>query len=76
MSGRTDTNKTVIIPNIPVANDLQKIINKSSETIQKVALQPGDYVIVKIESFSSHSLKGIPISKTSLIEYNKLINLL
>jgi len=63
-SGRTDTNKVVNFPRVPVAVDL-----RPENINNKVAFKPGDYIVVKIEETFPHSLKGTPIAKTSMEEY-------
>eukprot|EP01117_Protostelium_nocturnum_P011879 TRINITY_DN4336_c0_g2_i1.p1 TRINITY_DN4336_c0_g2~~TRINITY_DN4336_c0_g2_i1.p1 ORF type:complete len:670 (+),score=236.89 TRINITY_DN4336_c0_g2_i1:109-2010(+) len=73
MAGRSDTNKKVIVPNFEIPNGLMGD-NPASQT--KSTIKPGDYVVVKIDSARSYSLRGVPIAKSSVTEYEryKLIN--
>ena len=68
LSGRTDTNKICIIPDVEVNSSLSNVNGT------KVNLKPGDYVAVKIVQGFAHSLKGEPIAKTTLTEFNSVFN--
>ncbi len=63
-SGRTDTNKVVSFPNVPVASSL-----KSDD---KINLKRGDYVVVRVDEPYPHSLRGTPLARTTLSEYLSL----
>ncbi|XP_006003204.1 CDK5 regulatory subunit-associated protein 1 [Latimeria chalumnae] len=58
LCGRNDGNIKVIFPNMEIATD------QAQGTLSKI--QPGEYVLVKITSVSSQSLKGIPLARSSL----------
>mmetsp|Transcript_21629 Transcript_21629/g.30246 ORF Transcript_21629/g.30246 Transcript_21629/m.30246 type:complete len:631 (+) Transcript_21629:62-1954(+) len=64
--GRSDTNKKVVFPNKPVPGDA---VNPDAP---KVDIKPGDYVAVKINHTSSHTLRGIPLCKTTLTQFNTM----
>jgi hypothetical protein len=40
-------------------------------TGEKVNLQPGDYVAVTITNGFAHSLRGVPIAKSSISEFEQ-----
>ncbi|XP_040292572.1 mitochondrial tRNA methylthiotransferase CDK5RAP1-like [Bufo bufo] len=58
LCGRNDGNTKVIFPDLPMAS------NSLSES--EVRARPGDYVLVKILSSSSQSLRGRLLGLTSL----------
>lgn len=60
VAGRNDYNTKVIFA---------KHLSDSNET-----LQPGDYVEVRIDSATSQSLKGTPLKRTTLKDFNSLKN--
>jgi len=63
--GRTDTNKKVIIPKIPLRPSLD-----AEEDAPKTIPQPGDYVAVKIVK-TGFTLHGTPLGLTTLREFNE-----
>lgn len=62
--GRNDNNIKVIIPKteLPTLHDPH---------VQR-DIQPGDYVVVKINAANSQVLKGIPLYRTSMKEYSSV----
>eukprot|EP00058_Branchiostoma_floridae_P004291 XP_002589779.1 hypothetical protein BRAFLDRAFT_125887 [Branchiostoma floridae] len=58
LAGRNDGNTKVIIPNMDIPDEVGG--QKSSP------MKTGDYVAVKITSYTSQVLKGIPLAHTSL----------
>ncbi|KAM9066188.1 CDK5 regulatory subunit-associated protein 1 isoform X2 [Sarcophilus harrisii] len=62
LCGRNDGNIKVIFPDI----EMEDCINSGSLT----RAQPGDYVLVKITSSNSQSLKGVALCRTSLQEFS------
>uniref|UniRef100_A0A8C4XBQ1 Mitochondrial tRNA methylthiotransferase CDK5RAP1 n=1 Tax=Erpetoichthys calabaricus TaxID=27687 RepID=A0A8C4XBQ1_ERPCA len=58
LSGRTDGNIKVIFPDVKIP-----IADSSQDT---AAVKPGDYVVVKITSAGSQSLKGVPLRHATL----------
>jgi hypothetical protein len=44
---------------------------KAENVNNKVSIKPGDYVVVKIEETYAHSLRGVPIARTSMTEYQE-----
>ena len=60
VAGRNDYNTKVIFP---------KQLSTSAEV-----LQPGDYVEVRIESATSQSLKGTPLKRTTLRDFQSTAN--
>jgi len=77
LTGRTDTNKRVVFKNSFVPWEMN-LVTDSHIPLQKgkekdlVRLVNGDYAIVRIEEVTGHTLKGIPIARsTNLDFYNK-----
>ncbi|XP_045475978.1 CDK5RAP1-like protein [Harmonia axyridis] len=60
--GRNDQNIKVIIPGLD-------LIPSKSETEDSRLLKPGDYVAVHINDANSQILKGIPLYRTSLMDF-------
>ena len=60
MSGRTDTNKVVVFPDMSVPSDLSGLTEP---------IKPGDYVLVEIESATSHTFRGKALRKRSLTQH-------
>ncbi|XP_067324394.1 mitochondrial tRNA methylthiotransferase CDK5RAP1 [Anolis sagrei] len=60
LSGRNDGNIKVIFPDVKMDDG-----TGSGSTVHA---QPGDYVLVKISSANSQTLKGIPLRRTTLRE--------
>jgi hypothetical protein len=63
LSGRTDTNKVVAFPDVAVASSMKNLDG------EKGNLKPGDYVAVTITDGFAHSLRGVPIAKSSISEF-------
>ncbi|XP_044758822.1 CDK5RAP1-like protein [Coccinella septempunctata] len=63
--GRNDQNIKVIIPGLD-------LIPPKTETEESRLLKPGDYVAVHINDANSQILKGIPLYRTSLVEFSYL----
>lgn len=61
LSGRNDNNVKVIFPKMHVVAHPTSSVKKE--------IEPGDYVVVKIEECSSQVLKGIPLYITSLQQH-------
>jgi len=85
LSGRTDTNKrclfsgNVPIPNSSFAahtidNNLQNIVTNGNYSFPanniSSVIEAGDYVVVKITEARGHTLRGIPIAKSSISEFS------
>ena len=63
LQGRCDRNTRVVFPAGPVVDN---------ETGEKKIPTVGDYVAVQIESVTSQSMRGVPVSKSSIAEFTKL----
>lgn len=61
MAGRNDNNTKVIFPRTHVPEYLPSSVKRE--------IQPGDYIVVKIQDCSSQVFKGIPLYITSLQEH-------
>lgn len=61
--GRNDQNVKVIVPGLDH-------IPRKSETEECRLLKPGDYVAVQINDTNSQILKGIPLYRTSLVDFS------
>ncbi|XP_044517495.1 mitochondrial tRNA methylthiotransferase CDK5RAP1 isoform X2 [Gracilinanus agilis] len=62
LCGRNDGNIRVIFPDIEMGDGI--------DCRGLIRAQPGDYVLVKITSSNSQSLKGVALCRTSLQEYS------
>ncbi|KAL6078297.1 CDK5 regulatory subunit associated protein 1 [Balamuthia mandrillaris] len=65
--GRTDTNKKVIIPDVPVSSVYHPPLQQHSNGMVK--LNVGDYVVVEVESCTAISLRGVPLARTTLSHF-------
>ncbi|XP_034949835.1 mitochondrial tRNA methylthiotransferase CDK5RAP1 [Chelonus insularis] len=64
LQGRTDGNIRVLIPNPETSTNISnKILNK---------INPGDYVVTQICESNSHSLTGIPLHHSSIVEFSNV----
>ncbi|XP_074106806.1 CDK5RAP1-like protein [Cotesia typhae] len=60
LQGRTDGNTRVLIPNVEIPDGSE---NRS--------ISAGDYVLVEISTSNSNSLTGVPLSHSSISEFDK-----
>jgi MiaB/RimO family radical SAM methylthiotransferase len=71
LNGRTDTNKRVIFPNIPIPGHMPGFEGVGrGDDVKKMAT--GEYVVVEITEVKGHTLRGNPIAKVTMDEYCKL----
>lgn len=63
LQGRCDRNTRVVFPADPVIDE---------KTGENEIPQVGDYVSVQIESVTSQSMRGVPVSKSSIAQFSKL----
>jgi MiaB/RimO family radical SAM methylthiotransferase len=80
VTGRGDCNLRVHFAKSNVAcasnaNDLRSLLTGSaaSSSLPTVDLQPGDYVAVRIVDSTSSSLRGVPIARTTLQDYHRVV---
>lgn len=66
LTGRTDNNKKVVFPNVKVDAEY------GGDGQAKVDVQPGDYVVVEVESTTGLTLLGRPLARTSLSRFAQL----
>jgi len=72
LKGRSDTNKRVIIPDMPITNfQISKQTNQnfSDNTIKEGHARIGDYVVVEIERASGLVLIGKPLAITTQADF-------
>ena len=88
LSGRTDQNKRVVFSSDlclmeedvnPYFNDVTAPMEQSSlleglSAQPRVGLQRGDYVVVQITEVRGHTLKGIPLWRSSIRGFERLRN--
>jgi len=83
--GRTDSNKKVIFPKMKVptiasAHDqqmLKMLLNSKLNSglpanMPESCINLGDYLVVQIDSYSAHSLRGKPIARTTLSQFHAI----
>jgi len=65
--GRSDTNKKIIFPDCYVPEYNQR--NENIDSNKEPNIKPGDFIVVEIDRVSAVSLKGTPLSKSSLQQF-------
>ena len=71
LHGRTDTNKRVFFPSIPIPAHMPGFegVGHGDDVME---MATGDYVVVEITEVKGHTLRGKPIAKVTMNEYGKL----
>lgn len=75
MSGRTCTNKRVIVSAASSVAEYSLRGGRGALTVEQapaVEIKPGDYVAVRIERANASTLIGIPLGRTSLLRFHQI----
>ena len=71
MSGLTDTQKRCVFKDVPLPSSLSSYMNNDFDN--RISVKKGDYVLVQIHEAGRQTLKGTPLSRTSLTEIQNII---
>jgi tRNA A37 methylthiotransferase MiaB len=70
--GRADNMRAVVFPKCRVPGSIDAAISNPNEA-DLVDVQPGDYVIVAVTAATAQTLRGVPIAKSSLVDFHQLL---